>query len=435
MCAAMAAVTPLLGADCDNGAGGPTPTPTPVCSPTTITPVNVAPGVDYYDCSASTKNVHVVTINRNRGDSEMWILDDPTVQPGTLNLRTVEEHVGRANAIVAVNGYIWSGDNGVIGGGVGTPLTTSYASGRQISANTAHCDGIDDPCPEALMGFAAGTATIDVRRIPAGTPAMPDDGLYYENIYGSNTSVIASGACVNEGNDNWSVVGYSPKQIVLLTTGTSLRHADMCPVLLSFGVTEAVRQDGSSAATMYIDRNVGKRIDPAGFNRHVAYAIGLVDLYPRTVMNQSFEMPVLDAGQAYRRMTYENEATTLTGWQGPVDLHSGTDLVAHGAQIVDLNQTDSGYVETSFTTPAETECLVRFYHGVNHHCTQTATFDVKIDGVTARSFTSTYDPAALRRDSVRFHTSGTSTTLRFESTTHGCGAATIDDVSVSCTRM
>jgi hypothetical protein len=267
------------------------------------------------------------------------------------------------------------------------------------------------------MGFAAGTATIDARRIPAGSPAMPDDGLYYENIYGSNTSVIANGACVNEGNDNWSVVGYSPTQIVLLTTGTSLRHADMCPVLLAFGVTEAVRQDGSSAATMYLDRNVGKRIDPAGFNRHVAYAIGLVDLFPRTVMNQSFETPVLDAGQAYRRMTYENEGTTLTGWQGPVDLHSGTDLVARGAQIVDLNQTDSGYVETSFTTPADTECLLRFYHGVNHHCT------------------STYDPAALQRDSVRFHTGGTSTTLRFESTTHGCGAATIDDVSVSCTRM
>lgn len=125
---------------------------------------------------------------------------------------------------------------------------------------------------------------------------------------------------------------------------------------------------------------------------------------------------------------------TLTGWAGPVDLHSATDLVAHGAQIVDLNQNDSGYVETALAAPANTYCLLRFSHGVNQHCTSSAAFEVQIDGVAGRSFTSSYDPGGLQDEVMRFRTgAGATTMLRFQSTTAGCGAATIDDVSVSCT--
>jgi hypothetical protein len=90
--------------------------------------------------------------------------------------------------------------------------------------------------------------------------------------------------------------------------------------------------------------------------------------------------------------------------------------------------------QTSLATPANAYCLLHFFHGVNHHCTSTATFDVQVDGTTVRSFTSTYDASGLREERMRFHTTGTTTALRFASTTSGCGAATIDDVSVACTQ-
>jgi hypothetical protein len=70
----------------------------------------------------------------------------------------------------------------------------------------------------------------------------------------------------------------------------------------------------------------------------------------------------------------------------------------------------------------------------NQHCTSSAAFEVRIDGVAQRSFTSTYDPNALQDEALRFRTgAGATTMLRFQSTSAGCGAATIDDVSVSCT--
>src|SRR6185295_18519675 len=100
-CAAIAAA--VAGAGCGDSGGGRTLADAPpiaACDPTSIAPTTVAPGVRYYDCSATPTSVHIVTIDRARPDSAIWLLDD--VLPGTpvaLNLQTVEDHTRRYNAV------------------------------------------------------------------------------------------------------------------------------------------------------------------------------------------------------------------------------------------------------------------------------------------------------------------------------------------------
>ncbi|WP_437931339.1 DUF642 domain-containing protein [Sorangium sp. So ce291] len=426
------------------------PDPGP-CEPGLVTGQTVAPGVQYYDCTSTTTKVHIVTIDRNRPEYEMWILDDPTIRnppSNVFNLQTVPDFAASYNALAAVNGYVWSGDEGTDSGQTGTPQTTLYETGIHYTSNTSTCSGFPGSCPEVLMGFTPQSGNgLDVSRIPQDDLSEPANQKYTYTLYGSNSTVMNSDGCTSDTTNNrWSVIGYSPTQIVLLSTATDvgLTHAEICPVLSAFGVEEAVRQDGSSAAGMFVGGSINEHVNPLvnidhlyyrGQARHVAYAVGLVQLHPRQVQNSGFEAPALSPGEAWRRMTGASQETTLTGWNGPVDLHGATDLVAHGQQIIDLNQSGSGYVETTLATPADTHCLLHFYHGVNHHCNQQATFTVDIDGTSVASFTSTYDPNSLQEARVRFKTTGTTATLRFTSTTGGCGAATIDDVSVACTKQ
>jgi hypothetical protein len=409
----------------------------------------IASGVNYYDCSATQTNVHIVTIDRTLQDSEIWLLDDPVpaTSPTQLNLRTVEEHTQNYKALVGINGYDWTCPDTCLGtsccNGVtflhpGTPLTTTYETGTQLTVNTSTCNG--GPCAEVLMGFAPGPNSLDLQAIHASNSSY---SKYYYNLYGSNTSVIIGSMCVNQTFNNttlneWSIIGYSRTQVIFLTTGTKYTPMNLCPTLSAFGAEEAVLQDGSSTAEMSIQSTtLNKRIDPVGYNRHVAYALGLVHLYPLSIFNSGFEQPKLSAGQPSQRMLYQTPSDTLLGWVGPVDLHSSSDLVAHGDQIVDLNQDAAGYVQTQLSTPVNTYCLLRFFHGVNHHCASSATFDVQIGSAyaglhTEQSFTSTYDPAGLQEEVLRFHATDSPMVLKFLSTTPGCGA-TIDDVSVVCT--
>ncbi len=133
--------------------------------------------------------------------------------------------------------------------------------------------------------------------------------------------------------------------------------------------------------------------------------------------------------------SFTSPETTLPGWEGTVDLHSATDLLAHEDQIVDLNQAGRGHLQTTLVTPANRACLVRFRHGLNQHCVSSASFDVVVDGTVVGSFTSSAAATALERSTASFRTGATGTTiLRFQSTTDGCGAATIDDVLVGCPR-
>lgn len=140
------------------------------------------------------------------------------------------------------------------------------------------------------------------------------------------------------------------------------------------------------------------------------------------IENPSFEVPVIPGPWT--------RVNSMPGWVGPVDIHREPDLPASdGAQVVDLNQSSAGYIRQTFLTQPGVEYTVTFDHGVNYHCTGQASLSVEIDGVPWMSFPSN---ATLREDSVTFTAAGSSSELTFRSLTGGCGAATIDNVRVTC---
>lgn len=242
----------------------------------------IAEGVTYYDCSQKQPAVHVVTIDRSVSYAQMRLLAKSN-SAGKLDLTQISTLGRDSDAIVAVNGYTWDGDKGY-GPGTGTPLTTTYRDGVQLSSNST---GLD----EALMGFQQSTSGIFPKRIPKGPTQQTDSAPYRYTMYGSNTSVLAGGVCHSEGpTQAISLVGYSPTQVVFLSTATGAGYpqSDLCPVLADFGVTEAVSQDGNTARGLYIGGSLDKCVNPLegldhlayGDERHIAYGLALVPNLP-----------------------------------------------------------------------------------------------------------------------------------------------------------
>ena len=107
-----------------------------------------------------------------------------------------------------------------------------------------------------------------------------------------------------------------------------------------------------------------------------------------------------------------------------MDVHRVPDLPAQGGiRVVDLNQSDAGYVEQTFDTIPHARYKVAFWHGVNRRCASRATFDVQIDGQVVQTFSSV---STLAKDEVEFVARADRTTLRFQSTSRSGRAAAID---------
>lgn len=117
----------------------------------------------------------------------------------------------------------------------------------------------------------------------------------------------------------------------------------------------------------------------------------------------------------------------IPGWTGSFDLHR--DLpAADGAQVVDINQNSQGWIAQTFATASGAQYELRFSHGVNYYCQSSALFAVEIDGVELGRFTTGRE---LQEKSLSFTAADSETELRFRSLSGGCGATTIDNVSVT----
>jgi hypothetical protein len=249
------------------------------CSPR-ARPQAVGPGVLYYDCKDKAPSVQVITIDRGLRNMHLKLLSVASDDSDTLNLRSLKTHAEAAKAIVAINGYFWSGDKGldpclVLGCKTGKPDTTVFIDGVR---RTIPKPGIDK---EVLMGFAANaTAGIQARRILQEDLFSGENRPYRQWLYGSEKTVIGAGvfnAKEKEGdNDYQSITGYSKSQIILLITNKPYYLADLKDTLSAFGTTDAVRNDGGSSVTMYIGGNINRVVDPPRRSRRIAYGIGLV---------------------------------------------------------------------------------------------------------------------------------------------------------------
>ncbi len=290
----MAILLVMTIAACDGWSPPPLPPPPPPPPPAPPPPPPpgggcgsgklITTGVNYYDCSGNAIPVYVVTIDKKGTFGDFSILTNPS-QPtagANLTLTPIETLAKNGGAVVAVNGFTWNGGSGyanIPGSSVGTPTTDVFINSTQLYQFAAPVT----LAGERLMGFTQNNDNrLDAKMIDGSNLGDVSNDLYKYMMYGSTTAVMRSGACFSPASNfdkgYYSVVGYSDTQILFFTFGASLGVNDICSVLSKFSTIDAVRQDGSGAATMYV-QGVG-RIDPdygmmAGA-RSVAYGIGFV---------------------------------------------------------------------------------------------------------------------------------------------------------------
>lgn len=380
-------------------------------------------GVEYINRASGKPAIHIVTIDRSLADYELRVLTDPVpTRLGYAYLRTVPDLASAAGAVVAINGYLWHG--GDKPGAEGKYQSTTIVDGVTL---------VELPTPhmETMLGIAEQDSSgLRLQKFSQDEFLAGNFPDYRHHLLGSNTSLMIAGACLGDDHKSqWSAIGYGPDKVVMISSDWGSRNgvfrdSDLCAVFEEFGVTDAIRLDGGGSPSLVVD---GVHVNPRGWPRDparaVATAIGLVPSSCGTALqNPGFEDPVISP--PWQRFN------SIPGWTGPIDVHREPDLPAsEGAQVVDLNQNSFGYVSQTINTVAGREYTVRWAQGVNYHCIAAASLSLDIDNASVGTFASTATPVYKE---ATFAAAASTTTLRFRSLTAGCGAATVDDVSISC---
>lgn len=240
----------------------------------------VAPGVQYHDCSDSDPAVHVVTISRSLPDYELRVLADPMNQ-STFHMLELDDLAERDDALVALNGYYWEGDEGFVCGPFplsceGTPKTSVFLNGERRTSLS------DEFFSETFMGFGrGGPFGIPIKHMEGTEIDDPINDPYREFGYGAGL-VVYQGFLMPPQNDQayrQSILGYSENEIVMLVTDDDYKIADLGSTLEAFDVQWAVQNDGGRSARLVVRGDVDEDLKhnplPVG-DRQIAYGVGLV---------------------------------------------------------------------------------------------------------------------------------------------------------------
>lgn len=148
------------------------------------------------------------------------------------------------------------------------------------------------------------------------------------------------------------------------------------------------------------------------------------------IFRSSFEYPEIPADNqnGWIRVDWSN---SICGWVGRVDIHNNLPT-AFGEQVVDLNTDHRSYIEQSFSTQPGQSYVLRFWHGMNHHCqTTSATFRLVISDEVGNMRSIPYESDMQQRPKeLIVIAGGFETTIRFESLSGQHCGATIDNVEV-----
>jgi len=271
----------------------------------TVEPIEriVGNGIKYVDRSMMDPPLHLVVLDRNSPKYEIRLMADETSNDGSLTLQTVRHFAATHNppAIAAINGEKWRGPDGQDG---------ISESGAYLITTTVMNNDLKylKPEIEVLLGFGLQNGSgIPVQRITKNAsgevvvPKVPESDYFddlctpfvescYHNLtyylLGSRTTILGNGNCYGaEDSNNWSVIGYGDDVIVMASTTNSgwfsgIEDSDFCDTLKQYGVSDAIRLDGATAAELVVD-NV--RVNPhhrdgSDGDRRVAYAIGIVPI-------------------------------------------------------------------------------------------------------------------------------------------------------------
>lgn len=187
------------------------------------------------------------------------------------------------SSLVAINGFTWSGDKGIIPGGIGKAdgivRSAGVALGDNILGGGTQCSTCKLDNTQFVMAYSSDKAN------PAFFTAtnVQDLGAYTNNVVSSTTSVVKSGSCNTPGGTNrWSAAGASNGRMLLVSSTTSgvTTGADLCAVFKALLINNAVRLDGGPSASMIVGGNILNPLEGLdylkyGSMRPIAYPLAI----------------------------------------------------------------------------------------------------------------------------------------------------------------
>lgn len=259
------------------------------------------------DCVSIPPYVHMVLVEGGRGDMKFDVAfrSDPDSRYGNkIVLSPVNSFPGFK---VVVNGFTWKGDLGDLRGGFG--FAKGYAMGfdvsgrlgRTVLGSNLSSGGSVSFCQKG--DFSRICETTASQDTPKRTLSISGDfrSMWWQtnshvienwysavSVISSSTSIINEGVCSSDGNvDRWTAFGSRPSGRSLFVSSTNVGRTsavDLCRVFQVFGINNAIRLDGGSAASMAIDGRLVNDFNELdnplewlvfGSSRRVAYGFGV----------------------------------------------------------------------------------------------------------------------------------------------------------------
>jgi len=214
-------------------------------------------------CEQIAPNIHIALINTKDTRIKYSIptsVASSTSLPHVLNLR----HVTDYNAIVAVNGFTWTGDKGTL-----LPVTQKgTANGFLTTGGIVRAKNTNQG-NKLIMGLSNTKAI----RFFETSISTANFGLSNFNLVSSSTSIVKNGVCQTLAiNSRWSGIGANPttgEMVIVSSTSASTTNAPtLCPVFKAFGIQNALLLDGSTAAGMTVSNVL---LNPIGFPDNILY--------------------------------------------------------------------------------------------------------------------------------------------------------------------
>ena len=204
-------------------------------------------GVQITWCENIPPYAHIMVFNRL--DSRIKFSIPYTLISGNdYRLKPITEYT--ADAMVAINGFYWYGDKGIIPYGVGQVAGYLTSDRRILGLNWKN--GVPNPAAYTDAGNK-----VVYRTNKSGSNPLWNEQSNIEaqnqrdNAVSSSTSVVRFGSCTTDSLvSRWSAIGETNGKMMMIssTSDGTTSAAALCPLFQAWGITEALRLDGGPSA-------------------------------------------------------------------------------------------------------------------------------------------------------------------------------------------
>jgi Phosphodiester glycosidase len=225
------------------------------------------------DCETISPYVHIVAANLNLAS---YII--PVIQATAPQLQLTKITDYSSSVAAAVNGFTWSGDQG-IGAGLGVPLGFLTSNFRVLATNPTGGNKL-------VIGYGSSIVSPPRAKYFEVSDPATNFSPYNFNVVSSSTSVIKNGICSTDATSSlWSAVGMDTVNNLMIMvssiSGVSTTAAQLCEAFQGWNITGALRLDGGpSTGIIYsgalLNPLTGLYYFKYGNSRNIAYPLAVV---------------------------------------------------------------------------------------------------------------------------------------------------------------